>query len=160
MTSNQLATTSRISSSPTPKSQGLPLAVKSQNRNCEVSHCHLCAQAREWLVDDCPPGEFWCFALSHSAQVHDHLPAKTQSGEITTHFFEAFQTKPDCRKLSPVFSAACVKGHDSLPHTTLPSQTVPTVLAGNDDVKSEGHLFCSPTTKQLQGSSNHASIHL
>ena len=102
------------------------------------------------MADKLLSSDFWFFAINYAVQLSNYLPVKTDTGTLTTPFFEAYGKKPDYRKLLPLFSIAYVKVYDSIKGNTLSSQTVKTILVGNDS-KSDGRLFHNP----LMGSSDY-----
>ena len=132
---------------------GAPSGKQTQNGLCEINWRYLCNIARNYLAEHLLPPDFWYFAIRYAVQVSNYMPIKNGNGKDTTPFFLAYATKPDYRKLSPLFSVAYVKIYQSAEESTLMPQTIPAILVGNDD-KSDGKLFYNPATKHLLGSSD------
>ena len=106
-----------------------------------------------WLKKSSPPSSGSLPSITQSNSVITY-PSKTDTGKLTTPFFEAYGVKPDYRKLLPLFSTVYVKKCESLQGNTLDSQRIKTILVGND-TKLDGRLFYNPATKKLMGSSDY-----
>ena len=132
---------------------GAPGGRQSQNGLSEANWKYVCNNARGYLAEHLLSPDFWFFALLYSVQSSNYMGIKTSKGTLTTPFFLAFQTKPDYRKLLPLFSPAHVKIYESASGNTFTSQTIKCILVGNDE-KSDGRLFYNPTTKSVISSSD------
>ena len=133
---------------------GAPGGRQSQNGLSEINWRYICNIARNYLAEHYLPSQFWFFAIRYAVQISNYLPITTTSSTTTTPFFEAYGTKPDYRKLSPLFSTSFVKIYSSAEGHTLSSQTIKAILVGNDE-KSDGKLFYNPQTKQILASSDY-----
>ena len=100
------------------------------------------------------PSKLWFFAITYAVQISNYLPIRTDTGALTTPFFEAYGVKPDYCKLIPLFSIAYVKKYELIKGNTLESKTINAILLGNE-TESDGRLFYNPATKKIMGSSNY-----
>jgi len=125
---------------------GAPSGRQSQNGLSTCNWRYICNIARNYMADKLLPSEFWFFAINFAVQISNYLPVKTDTASLTTPFFEAYGKKPDYRKLLPLFSIAYVKQYESAKGNTLSSQTIKTILVGNDS-KLDGRLFYNPIKK-------------
>ena len=132
---------------------GAPGGRQSQNGLSEANWKYICNNARGYLAENLLSPEFWFFALLYSVQASNYMGIKTDKKQLTTPFYLAFKTKPDYRKLLPLFSAAYVKVYQSAQGNTFTSQTLKCILVGNDE-KSDGRLFYNPATKSIIASSD------
>ena len=66
------------------------------------------------MVEKILPSEFWFITINYAVQLSNYLPIKTNTGNLTTPFFEAYSIKPDYRKLLPLLSIAYVKKYKKI----------------------------------------------
>jgi dUTPase len=135
---------------------GAPQGRQNQNGLSEGNWKYVCNMARNFLNENLLPRQFWFHALKYAVQVSNYLPVKLTNGQVSTPYELAHGTTPDYRKLIPLFAV----GHTKVDTTTAQhnskyeSQTVPTILIGNDD-QSDGCLFYNPSTKSIIASADY-----
>ena len=98
--------------------------------------------------------------MKYAVQVSNYLPVKLTNGQVSTPHELAHGTTPDYRKLIPIFAIGYTKvdSTTSSQNDKLDSQTIPTILIGNDD-QSDGCLFYNPVTKHIISSSDYRLDH-
>lgn len=139
---------------------GAPQGRQNQNGLSEGNWKYVCNMARNFLTENLLPRQFWFHALKYSVQVSNYLPVKLTNGQISTPFELAHGTTPDYRKLIPIFAIGYTKvdSTTATQNDKLTSQTIPTILIGNDD-QSDGCLFYNPKTKHIIASSDYQLDH-
>jgi hypothetical protein len=90
------------------------------------------SMARNWLASAELPSTFWFYAVRRAAEVCNYFPLTLETGETTTPFELAHQTKPDLRVLFKPFALAAVcrerNGDNTL--EKFDSQSVPMIAIG------------------------------
>jgi hypothetical protein len=116
--------------------------------------------ARNFLTENLLPRQFWFHALKYSVQVSNYLPVRLTNGQVSTPHELAHGIPPDYRKLIPIFAVGYTKVNSTtaINNDKLISQTIPTILLGNDD-QSDGCLFFNPKTKNIIASSDYRLDH-
>lgn len=112
--------------------------------------------ARNFLMKNLLPHQFWFHALKYAVQVSNYLPVKLTNGNVSTPYELAHGTQPDYHKLIPLFVVVYTKvdSTTATQNNKLDSQTVLVVLIGNDS-QSNGCLFYNPASKNIIVSSNY-----
>jgi hypothetical protein len=93
--------------------------------------------------------------------VSNYLPMRLTNWQVSTPHELAHAVPPDYCKLIPIFAVGYTKVDSTtaaMHNDKLISQTVPTILIGNDD-QSDGCLFYNPKTKNIIASSDYCLDH-
>ena len=139
---------------------GAPQGRQNQNGLSEGNWKYICNMARNFLTENLLPRQFWFHALKYAVQVSNYLPIKLTNGQVSTPHELAHGTSPDYRKLIPIFAVGYTKvdSTSATQNDKLVSQTIPTILLGNDD-QSDGCIFYNPATKNIIASSDYRLDH-
>jgi hypothetical protein len=113
----------------------------------------LVSMARNWLASAELPSTFWFYAVRRAAEVCNYFPLILETGETTTPFELAHQTKPDLRVLFKPFALAAVRRERNGDNTLekFDSQSVPMIAIGRCPT-SNGLQFYNPANSTFVSS--------
>ena len=105
---------------------------------------------RNCLTINYLPQKFWYFALKMATHVSNYMLILLENGQWTTTHGKKYCTKPDWRKLVPMFYLGCIRRNrdGKKQWATSDIQSIIGICIGNNP-KSCGLLLYLPTSKKL-----------